>query len=340
MGWVEGRGGRWEGGRVWEESDGSRSFVIRRQIGGKRYEVATGCDRERPALAQLDRFLADPEGYDPRGGQREPLYITAALVKAFLAHSRDARENSAGWRRQQKAYLAWWSGKLKGRDLRRLSLSEHIVPALDGAPETRHRKEVLKAFCTWLRTERHLLDRREDVTLDLTVPARKPSQRKKSKVISREDFAAVLLAIEPKHRDALNLMDATGWHVTELERFARTGEIQAAPEGSDAAAVLETRQKSGDPDRKSVDAATLALARKVRARGSFSTPRFYEAIKVACGKAGVSWTPGRIRHTVATRLVNEGASVPDVVSYMGWKSAATMRRHYTTLAAPPKPKRR
>jgi hypothetical protein len=69
---------------------------------------------------------------------------------------------------QQRAYLKWWAEKLKGRDLRKLDLGRDVIPALDSAPERRHRSEVLKAFCSRLREERHLLSRSEDATIERT----------------------------------------------------------------------------------------------------------------------------------------------------------------------------
>jgi hypothetical protein len=62
MAWVKGTAGAWEGSRVWQDRDGHRTYVIRRQVGGKRYEVSTRCTRLRAALVQLEKFEQDPEG--------------------------------------------------------------------------------------------------------------------------------------------------------------------------------------------------------------------------------------------------------------------------------------
>ncbi|MFL5277232.1 MAG: hypothetical protein ACJ79T_12210 [Myxococcales bacterium] len=172
MGWIAGPRRRWEGGRIWEDKDGRITSVIRRQVGGKRYEFSTRCGRLRPALTQLERFEAGPERYDPGTATGEPLRLTAELAKAFLSSSgaperEGGKGNSRAWMLQQKAYLSWWAGELKGRDLRALTLRDHVIPALDGQPGRKHRIEVLEAFFSWLRKERHLLTRQEDPTLDL-----------------------------------------------------------------------------------------------------------------------------------------------------------------------------
>lgn len=339
MGWISGPRGKWEGGRVWEDATGARTYLIRRQIGGTRYEVSTHCDRERPALAQLDRFLADPENYDPRGGSADPLRLTAELVGAFIAWSLDVKGNSRPWVLQQKAYLAWWAETLKGRDLRALDLGAHVIPALDSAPERRHRIEVLKAFCSWLRKERHLLSRADDATLDLAVRARRPEQWRRPKAIPRAHFLRVLVALEPRHRDALTLLDETGWHVSELVRFVRGGITLEAP-GRKEHAILEVRHKSGEPHRTAVGFRASRAAARLRERGAFSVGRFYEAVRAACKAAKIpAWTPGRFRHTLATRAVEAGEAPAAVAAYLGHKSPATLRRFYASLATPPRVKR-
>ncbi len=344
MGWIPGARGKWEGGRIWEDSSGVCTYVIRRMIAGREYEVSTRCTRIRAALAQLDRFEAEPATYSPEGAPtREPLLITTELTKAYLAWSRDEKGNSRGWLLQQKAYLAWWADALAGKDLRRLDLGRDVVPALDGAPETRHRKEVLKAFCSWLRKERHLLARAEDATLDLAVRARRPEQWTRPKAIPRAAYLRVLAALAPHHRDSLILLDETGWHVSELARFVRGGTVQAAPPGRTEAGIIETRHKSGEPHRTAIGPEAKAAAERLRERGGFSVSKFYEALQAAGEKLKKAdpqfemFTPGRFRHTFATRAIDEGVAPEAVSAYLGHKSPATMRRFYATLAAAPRP---
>ncbi len=347
MGWIPGPRGKWEGGRIWEDSSGVCTYVIRRMIAGREYEVSTRCTRIRAALAQLDRFEAEPATYSPEGAPaREPLLVTTELTKAFLEYSRDEKGNSRGWLLQQKAYLAWWADALAGKDIRRLDLGRDVVPALDGAPETRHRKEVLKAFCSWLRKERHLLSRSEDATLDLAVRARRPEQWTRPKAIPRASYLRVLAALAPHHRDSLILLDETGWHVSELARFVRGGTVQPAPPGRTEAGIIETRHKSGEPHRTAIGPEAKAAAERLRERGGFSVSKFYEAIKAVCEKLVAdkqipeAVTPGRFRHTFATRAIDEGVAPEAVSAYLGHKSPATMRRFYATLAAAPRPKSR
>jgi integrase len=347
MGWIRGAAGAWEGGRIWEDKDGRRTYVVRRQIGGRRYEVSTRCSRLRSALTQLERFEANPDGYDPGVPAGEALRLSAELAKLYLAWSaaperEGGKGNGRGWVLQQRAYLAWWASQLKARDLRALSLRDHIIPALDGVPGRRHRVEVLKAFFSWLRRERHLVSRAEDVTLDLLVPARRPEQWRRPKAIPRAHYLRALAALAPTHRDALTLLDETGWHVSELVRFVRDGSLEAMPPGRvDAAAVIICPQrKSGEMQRTAIGPEAQAAAQRLRDKGTFSVGRFYEAVRAACEKTGIEpFTPGRCRHTLATRAIEAGADPAAVSAYLGHKSAATTRRFYATLAVPPRVKR-
>lgn len=349
MGWVKGQAGAWEGGRIWEDRDGRRTYVIRRQVGGKRYEVSTRCTRHQAALVQLARFESAPDEYEAGAPSAlEPLRMTAELVRGYLAWSgaperEGGKGNSRAWVLQQKAYLAWWVTQIKGRDLRALSLGEHIVPALDGQPGRKHRVEVLKAFFSWLRRERHAITRAQDPTLDLMVPQRRPEQWKRPKAIPRAHYLRVLAAVPAgSHRDALVLLDETGWHVSELVRFVRSGAIEAMPPGrKDGVAVIVCPQrKSGELQRTAIGPESKAAAERLRAGGVFSVGRFYEAVKAACVTAKVAaFTPGRFRHTLATRAIEAGADPAAVAAYLGHKSAATTKRFYSTLAVAPRVKR-
>ena len=349
MPWITGSAGWWEGGRIWLDHRGRKTYFIRKTIGGKAYEYTTRRSTEHAAKIELARFMDDPEGYEPGAVSSDALRLSADLVRPFLAWSvAPAREggkgNSRPWVLQQKAYLAWWATQLKGRDLRKLSLPDHVLPALDGVPGRKHRIETLKAFFSWLRKERHFLTRAQDVCLDLTVPAPRPEQWTTPKAIPRASFLRVIAKLEGDHRDGLQLLDETGWHVSELVRFARAGEIEPVPAGraDDAAAILVRRHKNGEPLRTAVGANGKAAAERLRAKGTFSVSRFYEAIKKASdrlvdeGQIPEAITPGRMRHTLATRAVEAGATPQAVSAYLGHKSEATTKRFYATLAAPPR----
>jgi hypothetical protein len=335
--------GKWAGGRIWEATDGTRTYWIRRKVNGRPYDLSTRATSERAAHKQLERFEADPEGYTPSGVAGDAITLNEDLVRAFLKWSRDVKGNSLPWVATQKRYLAWWSKHLGRRDLRRVSLRDHIRPALDSAPNPKHRIETIKAFYGWLRKERHTISAAEDPTHGtLSVPQGRPEQWTVSKVIPRADHDAVMGAITQPWRDMLTVLAGTGWHVTELERFVRAGHSENLPSSASVAhgafgVIVCPRRKSGEMQRTSVSVEVAEAAARLRTRGTFSTIRFYRAVQAACDAAEVPrFSPGRYRHTVATWAIEQGSDPAAVAAFLGHKSQATTRRFYATLAVTPK----
>jgi hypothetical protein len=184
--WIKVDG--WKHGRAWRDSDGTLTFYIRKQIGGRRYDVSTGCSSLRAAMAHLERFERDPEGYRPAGDPgASPVYLDNDLSEEFLAWSLNEKGNTVEWVSKQKHLLSWWMKQLRGVNLRRATLRDHIQPALEKAAGKRHRIEVIRAFYGWLRKEKNTIRAHEDPTYGaLPVPQPRPAQWPKSKVIPRE----------------------------------------------------------------------------------------------------------------------------------------------------------
>ncbi|MGC4113781.1 MAG: hypothetical protein QM765_03795 [Myxococcales bacterium] len=315
--------GKWEGGKVWEDSDGRLVYHIFRMIHGVHYRMSTRATTLEGALTELRRFETNPSAYVPGGEALEPLHLTETLAQEFMDWSRDVKKNSETWRYDQARYLKWWGEKLDGLDLRRVDLGRDVMPALKDANSKPQRIAVLKRLYSWLRLEKHVIAPTEDPTFgQLTVPQATPEQRRHSKVIPEEHYMTVRERLKDPHwRDGLNILRGTGWHVTELERFARNGLIESY-QGTDSevAAVLVVEHKSGKEHRTAVSELVLHAARRIRARGTFCRRKFAEAIARACDGADPVkeppidvFTPGRFRHTVATNAINAGADSKAVV---------------------------
>ena len=168
------------------------------------------------------------------------------------------------------------------------------------------------------------------------MPQPRPEQWKRNKAIPDADDAAVLLAIEQRWGDLLIVLNETGWHTSEVLRFAKDGRSEAHSSGSTV--LVCPQRKSGEVQRTFVSGSVAEVARRVLQRGSFSEARFLKAVRLACAKAGVRrFGPGQYRHTVATRLVNAGADPAAVAAFLGHKSPQTTRRFYATLAVVPRP---
>lgn len=367
-------GGRWEpweGGRKWVGADGKvAAFYIRRRVGGSLREIRTPATSESAAVAHLKRFEADPLAYDPAGSvQREGLRLSAELAEEYLAFSA-AEGNSRAWRGKQKSILAWWADRFAGIDLRKATLQDHILPALKRRDATakHHRIAVLKGLYTWLRTEAHRLTTAEDPVFgQLKVPQARAAQLTKSKLIPRDHVLLVIeqlraeeverraaraargnvVAMKKEPRDApwsdaLTLQAGTGWHSTEIQRYAAEGTIEPLPKHAQqegvAGVVVCPMRKSGEPQRTRVGPEVLDAAKRLRAHGSISREWYDRAVKAACkavkrpdGKVGLPvFTPGRLRHSVATWAIDNGADPAVVAAFLGHRSPRTTRKFYAT----------
>jgi hypothetical protein len=358
---------RWEGGYIRQDKRGRDVYVIRRKVRGRAFKVSTRCHTARSALEHLARFEADPQHYDPRGrAPSDPIGLDKPLAESFLGWSRETKKNTRKWVGEQKAALKWWQGFLRGRDLRSLPLAGVIIPALDGSldapkktPGRAHKIATLKALYAWLRRERHLLSSTEDPTVDLSVPQSRPAQRRMQKERTPEQVQLVVAELDPLRRRArlaeareveldqvrhmtdyrphLRLAASTGWHVTELARFASAGRIldpaeMQAQDGT--AAVLETMHKNGEVFRTRVGQVGAAAARALREAGGFSIERYAEAVKEAAEAAGVKGFRGALRHSALT-WATDHAGVAEAASVARHKNQRTTKRFYAERGAPP-----
>lgn len=335
-----GRGEKWPGGYVREDSRGAKTYVIYKKVMGRLYERSTRARSLRAAMKHLERFEADPSAYDP-SGLPDPVYLTAALGKQFLLWSRDDKKNTREWVRKQKRYLDWWQTKI-GRDDLRTVPAVRIRELLRGTTAQHHRTAVLKHFYAWLRTEAGLITPAQDPTLgQIKVPAGRASQLTRSKVVTLERFEAARAHLVGVYRDALTLNGATGWHVTEVIRFAQRGAIEPyrGDDASVAGILVCPWHKVGEPHRTQASREAVEAARRLLARGSFSRSRFDKAVKAACLAAGVEpFTAANLRHTTSTLAVESGHSLAAVAGFLGHRSERTTKRFYATNATPTKVK--
>ena len=337
--------GTWEGGYIHRDARGRDLHVIRQQVGGKRYEVSTRTFSIRAALEQLKRFQADPDGYSARGEVRaNPIFLNTALATEYLTYSRTVCENSKEWVTKQRTILSWWAGKLKGVDLRGASVAEAFLPALESGGGKAHKVAVLKALYSWLRRERRMITLAEDPVAGggLSAPAARKKHGSGPKAVDQKVVKLVRKELTGGWADAMDLQAATGWHVTEVKRFATAGEIEpatAAQKAQGIAAVLVVEHKSGDQHRTAVNAETLGAAKRLRKKGGFAISWYHRAVKAAGKAAGLKkpFGPGIMRHSVATWAVNQGADLAAVSTFLGHRSTETTKRFYATHATPRNP---
>lgn len=329
---------RWLGGYVRPGRKGP-TFVIDRWIHGEHFHVSTRCRTERAALQQLEAFEADPPSYrGGRGPAAERVELTGELILEFREWMLTAKGNSRQWTNEVARFLLAWREDLGHADLRRVSVTADLKPALDKrGTNRRHRTEAIKSFYRWLRMERGLLRHFEDPTPDLRTPPIRPEKLRRRKTVPLERVRAVLAHLPEATRDVLILQLGTGWHISEVRRFARGGELLE----SDAGVVAMVRHKSGDHHRTSlVHPEHVAAAQRLRARGWIPCPTtVVEHAKCACNAAGLApdehFRLGQMRHTVATHAKESGAAVRAVSEFLGHRSEETTRRFYIDLNVPP-----
>jgi integrase len=347
----QGRRLSWEGGYIRYDRAGTPTFYVYKKIGGRVFERSTRRHRESLALRELNRFWDDPAAYDPRGANpRDPLVLTKELVDEYLAFSaRPPNQGGAGntpeWVRKQTHLLADWMEALGAVDLRRLELAT-IKKHLQGVTSLHHRISVIKGLYTWLRKEARLKAAEDPVFGSLGVPQARAEQIDRSKLVELEDVKATVDACVGTYRDALVLQVATGWHTTEIVRFSKTGSVEEfdPPRGEVAGIVNLPLHKSGEPHRTRVSAVVLACAKRLLAHGAISREWYDRAVRAACRvakrpdeKPVKQWSPGRLRHSVASWAIGtDEAAIQRVAEFLGHKSPRTTKKFYATWAAPKK----
>jgi len=346
------RSERWQGGYVHTGKSGRRTFVIHRMLGGRRYEISTKRSTEPEAYAQLVIFEKNPAAYNPTPDPElvpegpPPMYLDSKLIDRYLEFCKgDDVGNSHNWWNMKRRFLEWWLVRLRSVDLRRADLNEHILPPLRDATSRQHRVATIKHLYSWLRDAEHgagLISPAEDPTLEtLKVPQARPQQWGETKAITLKDYKKVRKALKGWPRDALTVLGGTGWHYSELRRFAAAGTIEKLPpgrRGRKGSAVLVTTRKVGGPHRTEVRPVVVAAAKRIRAKGHLPEFHFAVVLKAASEKLGIEphLTPGRFRHSVATWAKNHRAPLPEIATFLGHESPRTTQRFYSVHGVPGK----
>lgn len=355
MGDVQGKTGEWPGGYWRLDRHGRRVHYIRRMIKGDRHHFSTHTTTLRAAMAQLARWEADPRAYEPGGEERpDAVLLNVDLTREFLDWSK-ARGNSTGYVARLRTYMGWWADRLEGVDLRRATLRDDILPALEDVPGRggAYRTAAIKVLYGWLRKVKHEIAAHEDPTFGaLRVAPSRAAQLDKSKVVSKKHYllarehmtADVLEAAEIAgdphvYRAALDVLAGTGAHPVAVERFARGGSIEKYRGDAEAVegVLVLPKEKDGAPHRVAVGAGVLKAAKRLLAHGGFDGSRFRRAVKAACKAAKIPpHGPGQYRHSVATWAIEAGADVASVAAFLGHASPVTTRKFYATHAVPAK----
>lgn len=346
---------RWLGGYVRRGKRGP-AYIIERYVDGVRYHVSTKCRTERAALEQLAAFEANPADYKPQRRKRQTaparpgvVTLTASLVNEYLDWMA-TRPQPASTNHQHNHYCALrqWLAFYAGRDIRDVPLSE-VANFLADKRDLPMRIQALRSFCKWLRRQKYLLTRAEDVTADLAYPRKRATKESRRVAIPPEHILAVLPHLPAASRDVLVLRLGTGWHMEEVRRFAEAGEIVRV-EGRSVAlatmggpvrvpllAVLRVRHKvKASTNTPILYPEHLQAAERIRAAGHVVTAHcLNDHTRAACAAAKVprffNW---HIRHSAVSYAMEHGALLEQASVFVDHLNVDTTRTHYADLAYP------
>lgn len=340
--------GKWEGGRVYQDRRKRSVHVIERMIDGRRYTVRLPPNVKDPG-AELALFLRDPEGYKQRNESTgllpdEAAVLTLDEVTSFEGYQR-GQHMAEGYVRAVSSYLTDWANALKGRDLRRVTVSD-LYRLLDRWETARnYRINALRAYCTYL-VRRQRLKPAENAAglLEVTKPPpRRALERQGYTIAEVEAFYRCLDS--QRLRDYYLIAAKCGLHGTEIGRIAR-GEVEITPVGRGGiAAVLRFIHKSGRDHRQSIDAQTLAAVRRLMALGKAPGTKIVSNWANQAGARSVRVVHhGRLRHSVVTWLrggqfrryavTSEGMALSEIAAMIGHRSLLMAKDHYDNTEVP------
>jgi site-specific recombinase XerC len=328
---------RWLGGFVRETASGKPVYVIEKYLRGAYFKASTRCHTESGALKELAKFEADPALYV--SGKLDALIMTPELVLEYRDWQLTERGNTDEWARWSASMLAHWMRAIGNRDLRRLKASDVREMLLAFKTNRPARVVALKGFYSWLVKEKSLLEHHQNPMPGVRIP-----QRGKSRDTAPRDHPYALVRRVYEHlredvRDILQLQVGTGLHLSEVMRFAQSGELRKDPTGK-ALAVLVTWHKRKEKaavaltKRKHVDA-----ARRIREKGyTLGRSRLAYLIRRANIEADIppeQWVYfGDMRHSVSTWAHEMGEDVANTAKAFNHTDEEMLRRHYVRHAIP------
>jgi integrase len=340
-------GGKWDGGYVSVAPNGQRTYVIEREITDRftkkriRFHISTRAHTVSAAAKHWERFQADPANYSPVGAAEdiEGVHLTPELAARFTEWMRTRhRPASLKWTREVGVLLGDWATDLKGIDLRRVSLTEHLKPALAARKTSRqHRIIAIKSFYKWLRTEADVGVRSQhDPTLDLMVPQAVPEKRRRRKAVPLAHLRKVAPRLPLALRDCLVVMADSGMHVTELERFVRDPESELVrAKRKDTIGVMVFRHKSRKMHTVAINRADVFAAAERRKKRGQLPRRMNKALAKACRAAKVPvFTFGVMRHSFATLNEERNVAASDAIRVTGHADEKTYKTFYADMEIP------
>lgn len=335
----------WLGGFIRETKRGKPVFVIEKRIGGVLFKISTRRHTEDAAMRELRKFEADPGGYDPTASP-DGVVMTPELVMEYcdwmVLPPPAGRGNTHEWSLQVASFLRDWLRAFGGLDLRRVSATGHVKPALKSWSTSRPGRVVaLKGFFSWMRKEKGTLKHHEDPMPDVRIPERQAAKETSTgaRDVPFDRVQKVFRHLRVDVRDILLLLTGTGWHVSEVRRFAEHGEIRKDPTGKHLAVLVTFHKRREKAVAGLVHQEHVDAAKRLRAEQRILSGNTLAGLmRRACTDAGLDegeffgW--GDMRHSVGTWAIEAGDDIRNVARAFNHESEKMLRRHYVRHAVP------
>lgn len=341
--------GKWKGGRIYEDKDGHKQYLIEKMRRRVRYTIRLPRGVTDPE-AELALFKRDPAGYAERHKQAavdmHAVVLEPGEIERFEKYLRFEKHRVKGYISTTVGYLADWADDLAGRDMRKMRVDDYYR-ILDGRQTGRNgRIAALKSFSSFL-VKRQRLSVADNAAALLEVVRPPPARLLKKRGYSIEQVEKFYTALdEQRVRDCFLLGAKTGMHQTEVARIA-SGEVELLELSveSEIRAVVRFIHKGRYDHRQALDAQGLAAVRRLMALGAApSQGRLHEAIKRAARKLNVEPVhPKYLRHSYVTWGAQVGREVklqaggvaPGVMSWVvGHRSGLMVKDHYDNSEVP------
>lgn len=367
--------GKWAGGRVRLDVNGGKVWVIDCMREGARYSIALPTQGEaqgttprgllippQEVAAELALFNRDPVAYKaacrslPEFLTEARVSLRAATLEEFLEDRRTGDKPVCDeYRAALERYLSNWLLRLKGKDLRTVSLAEYRS-CLSGLKPKRQHIVAIRSFTHWMRKEGRL-STTQDASQDLEVPQPRPLRAERAVGFSMDEVAEAYASIRSQPgrelltpamcqvvRDVIALKALTGMHLTEVSRLASGAWKVRRVKAGEIAGAVTVFHKRGEPHSMSLSAQALAAAERLQKRRSIPDKKTIHRILDACVK-NERFNLAELRHSFATwadqfgREVRpperSGASRDLIARVMGHKNKGTTAGHYIDTDVPP-----
>lgn len=366
MSWRRTR--KWLGGYVRRKGTGPEVFVVERMVSGRRIHRALDARNEREALTALARLEAGLAERAPSGSP--VVQLDAQLRDEYQAYQLGAGV-TAEWAAEMRRGLDWWMQRLTTVTIQHLELRDLRAALADEVTSRHpHRIKAIKGLTRWLR-EQGRLKPSEDPAVDLRVPRVRAERLRRRKVVDVEVLRRTHAVLRAPYRDILTVQLASAWHISEVRRWASTGELlpgvrggraasstSSPPEGTLLGVLVTWQAKSGEPTRTPIvhqehlDAALRLMAlRRGGGRWFPGATAISKELRRACDEANrlaiaelgpledgsrrvPQWSLGQMRHTVLTLARERGASIADIAAFAHHRSQRTTTQFYLDLREP------